>query len=45
MLFFWLIQGKNHFKSCFLFSDRKSGSLALICELMEMNIYELIRGM
>nr|CAI9696108.1 unnamed protein product [Rangifer tarandus platyrhynchus] len=24
--------------------DRKSGSLALICELMEMNIYELIRG-
>ncbi|XP_073205784.1 MAPK/MAK/MRK overlapping kinase isoform X7 [Lepidochelys kempii] len=28
---------------CF-FSDRKSGSLALICELMDMNIYELIRG-
>ncbi|XP_050652709.1 MAPK/MAK/MRK overlapping kinase isoform X9 [Macaca thibetana thibetana] len=25
-------------------SDRKSGSLALICELMDMNIYELIRG-
>uniref|UniRef100_G1MIS6 MOK protein kinase n=1 Tax=Ailuropoda melanoleuca TaxID=9646 RepID=G1MIS6_AILME len=24
--------------------DRKSGSLALICELMDMNIYELIRG-
>ncbi|XP_044872615.1 MAPK/MAK/MRK overlapping kinase isoform X6 [Mauremys mutica] len=27
-----------------LMSDRKSGSLALICELMDMNIYELIRG-
>ncbi|XP_054304408.2 MAPK/MAK/MRK overlapping kinase isoform X5 [Pongo pygmaeus] len=25
-------------------SDRKSGSLALICEFMDMNIYELIRG-
>ncbi|XP_067847920.1 MAPK/MAK/MRK overlapping kinase-like isoform X4 [Heptranchias perlo] len=25
-------------------SDKKSGSLALICELMDMNIYELIRG-
>ncbi|XP_045865835.1 MAPK/MAK/MRK overlapping kinase [Meles meles] len=24
--------------------DRKSGCLALICELMDMNIYELIRG-
>ncbi|XP_053553411.1 MAPK/MAK/MRK overlapping kinase isoform X2 [Bombina bombina] len=24
--------------------DRKSGSLSLICELMDMNIYELIRG-
>ncbi|XP_054386540.1 MAPK/MAK/MRK overlapping kinase isoform X3 [Pongo abelii] len=24
--------------------DRKSGSLALICEFMDMNIYELIRG-
>ncbi|XP_055497109.1 MAPK/MAK/MRK overlapping kinase-like isoform X11 [Leucoraja erinacea] len=24
--------------------DKKSGSLALICELMDMNIYELIRG-
>uniref|UniRef100_A0A6I8PNJ5 MOK protein kinase n=1 Tax=Ornithorhynchus anatinus TaxID=9258 RepID=A0A6I8PNJ5_ORNAN len=24
--------------------DRKTGSLALICELMDMNIYELIRG-
>ncbi|XP_058844134.1 MAPK/MAK/MRK overlapping kinase-like isoform X4 [Acipenser ruthenus] len=25
-------------------SDRKTGSLSLICELMEMNVYELIRG-
>ncbi|KAM9202040.1 MAPK/MAK/MRK overlapping kinase [Dugong dugon] len=32
-------QMKQHFGS-----DRKSGSLALICELMDMNIYELIRG-
>ncbi|KAL2789482.1 MAPK/MAK/MRK overlapping kinase isoform 4, partial [Daubentonia madagascariensis] len=32
-------QMKQHFES-----DRKSGSLALICELMDMNIYELIRG-
>ncbi|XP_054423675.1 MAPK/MAK/MRK overlapping kinase [Pteronotus mesoamericanus] len=24
--------------------DRKSGSLALICELMDMNVHELIRG-
>nr|XP_006010475.1 PREDICTED: MAPK/MAK/MRK overlapping kinase isoform X1 [Latimeria chalumnae] len=24
--------------------DKKTGSLALICELMDMNIYELIRG-
>ncbi|KAF4018149.1 hypothetical protein G4228_009487 [Cervus hanglu yarkandensis] len=32
-------QMKQHFES-----DRKSGSLALICELMEMNIYELIQG-
>ncbi|XP_036887491.1 MAPK/MAK/MRK overlapping kinase isoform X1 [Sturnira hondurensis] len=27
-----------------LLFDRKSGSLGLICELMDMNIYELIRG-
>ena len=27
------------------FSDKKSGTLVLICELMDMNIYELIRGM
>ena len=26
------------------FSDKKSGTLVLICELMDMNIYELIRG-
>uniref|UniRef100_A0A8C3I338 MOK protein kinase n=1 Tax=Chrysemys picta bellii TaxID=8478 RepID=A0A8C3I338_CHRPI len=32
-------QMKQHFES-----DRKSGCLALICELMDMNIYELIRG-
>ncbi|GCC25337.1 hypothetical protein chiPu_0003747 [Chiloscyllium punctatum] len=25
-------------------NDKKSGSLALICELMDMNIYELIQG-
>ncbi|KAK2174121.1 hypothetical protein NP493_827g01005 [Ridgeia piscesae] len=24
--------------------DKKSGTLMLICELMDMNIYELIRG-
>ncbi|KAM6394087.1 MAPK/MAK/MRK overlapping kinase isoform 1-T1 [Pluvialis apricaria] len=28
---------------CF-FSDKKAGSLSLICELMDMNIYELIKG-
>lgn len=28
----------------FCFSDKKSGTLVLICELMDMNIYELIRG-
>ena len=27
-----------------IFSDKKSGTLVLICELMDMNIYELIRG-
>ena len=26
------------------FSDKKSGVLVLVCELMDMNIYELIRG-
>ncbi|KAM6359453.1 MAPK/MAK/MRK overlapping kinase isoform 8-T8 [Alca torda] len=26
------------------FSDKKAGSLSLICELMDMNIYELIKG-
>ena len=26
------------------FSDKKAGTLMLICELMDMNIYELIRG-
>lgn len=26
-------------------SDKKSGTLALICELMDMNLYEMIRGM
>jgi len=26
-------------------SDRRTGVLALICELMDMNIYELIKGM
>lgn len=25
--------------------DKKAGSLSLICELMDMNIYELIKGM
>ena len=25
-------------------SDKKSGTLVLVCELLEMNIYELIRG-
>ena len=30
--------------SGFGFSDKKSGTLMLICELMDMNIYELIRG-
>lgn len=25
-------------------SDKKSGTLALICELMDMNLYEMIRG-
>lgn len=30
---------------CFLFaSEKKSGHLSLVCELMEMNIYEVIRG-
>ncbi|KAB1277745.1 MAPK/MAK/MRK overlapping kinase [Camelus dromedarius] len=38
-----LLQEKN-VKPTFFFSDRKSGSLALICELMDMNIYELIQG-
>ena len=26
-------------------SDKKNGALALICELMDMNLYEMIRGM
>ena len=30
--------------SGFGFSDKKTGTLMLICELMDMNIYELIRG-
>ncbi|KAE8586744.1 hypothetical protein XENTR_v10021748 [Xenopus tropicalis] len=29
---------------CEVIFDRKSGGLSLICELMDMNIYELIRG-
>ncbi|KAM6335821.1 LOW QUALITY PROTEIN: MAPK/MAK/MRK overlapping kinase [Podargus strigoides] len=31
------------FLICF-FGDKKAGSLSLICELMDMNIYELIKG-
>lgn len=27
------------------FSDKESGTVSLICELMEMNIYELIQGL
>lgn len=27
------------------FSDKGNGKLALICELMDMNLYEMIRGM
>ncbi len=27
-----------------LCSDRRNGTLALICEIMDMNIYELIKG-
>ena len=27
-----------------MYSDRRTGVLALICELMDMNIYELIKG-
>lgn len=31
--------------SVFVFvSDKETGTLSLICELMEMNIYELIQG-
>ena len=26
------------------FSDKKNRTLALICELMDMNLYEMIRG-
>lgn len=29
---------------CEIYSDRPTGRLALVFELMEMNIYELIRG-
>ena len=29
---------------CFFLSDKKTGTLALICELLDMNLYELIRG-
>ena len=36
--------GTKFFLSVF-FSDKKSGTLVLILELMDMNIYELIRGM
>ena len=25
-------------------SDKKTGTMALICELMDLNIYELIKG-
>ncbi|XP_039220784.1 MAPK/MAK/MRK overlapping kinase isoform X3 [Crotalus tigris] len=32
-------QMKQHFES-----DKKAGAVALICELMDMNIYELIKG-
>lgn len=44
----------SHFQSSYInitlvfvlvnYSDKKNGSLALICELMDMNLYELIRG-
>ena len=27
-----------------VYSDKHSGQLSLICELMDMNIYELIKG-
>ena len=27
-----------------ILSDKKNGALALICELMDMNLYEMIRG-
>lgn len=30
-------------RSFFTHSDRRSGGLALICELMDMNMYELIK--
>ena len=32
--------------SCtFTGSEKKTGTMALICELMDMNIYELIKGL
>lgn len=36
--FMWLVM-------MWYFSDKESGTASLICELMEMNIYELIQGM
>ena len=38
------IPGVSNFYYFYLFSDKKSGTLVLILELMDMNIYELIRG-
>lgn len=28
----------------FFFSDKETGTVSLICELMDMNIYEFIQG-
>lgn len=44
-----LLWNKNTNLTCFFtlstFSDKGNGKLALICELMDMNLYEMIRGM
>lgn len=34
----------NFQSNSMFFSDKETGTVSLICELMEMNIYEFIQG-
>lgn len=44
VLYYWGNEDLTDDYSLVVYSDQDSGTLSLICELMEMNMYEFIKG-